>query len=223
MSFEGLVVLDAWPVVEYFAGNEPAAGQVEALLDDDSTLAVMSSVNYAEVYSAVAAKAKDFAVATSFMESLRGVVSVVEPPPEVAEVAALVKHCYHMSLGDCFAVATAMFLSSGLWGYQRLWHAGGGPTSFVELWTGDGELLCDERVWRVRDLLTAATKRQHDEAVAAGKKKVGLRAGTEKGFSMLLHPSGPVISSQEHKTAELFKGGARGRGRWGLHRLRRRD
>ncbi len=198
-----MVVLDAWPVVEYYAGNDPSASEVETLLSDYSTAAVMSAVNHAEVYSAIATNAHDFSVASHFMASLRGVVSVVEPSPEVAELAALVKHCYHMSLGDCFAVATAISLSSDLWFTQTEWNTGSGSASLVELWTGDCELICENRVWNVRDLRTSETQLRHATAVDEGRKKAGFRAGTQKGFSMLVHPSGPVLAAQASSGVKL--------------------
>lgn len=198
------MVLDAWPIVEYYGGNDPSAETVEELLSDISTAAVISSVNFAEVYSAVATKVQDFAVASHFVRKLKEVVHVVEPSPEISELAALIKHCYHMSLGDCFAAATAIAFSSGLWFSKTRWYSDDQPTSFVELWTGDCELICENRVWRVRDLRTSNQQMQHATAIADGKKKAGLRAGTAMGWSILNHPSGPVLIAQGSVEAELL-------------------
>ena len=50
--------------------------------------------------------------------------------------------------------ATAISLSSGLWPGDKLSIHDGEPASHAELWTGDSELICENRVWRVRDLRT---------------------------------------------------------------------
>lgn len=196
MSAVSLVVLDAWPVVEYYEGNDPSAAAVEGLLEDDSVAAVMSSVNVAEVYSAVASNVENFYKALVFMRDLREVVSVLEPTFEIAELAALLKHCYHMSLGDSFAAATSIAFSSGPWPWTADGQPGEEPESYIEMWTGDSELVCANRVWRVRDLRTPAQQQGHASAISRGSKKVGLRANARTGWSMLRHPSGMVYAAQ---------------------------
>ena len=181
-------MLDAWPVVEYYDGNDPSAIEMDRLLSDKTTEAVMCSVNFAEVYSAMASNARDFTVAMRFVESLKGVVTIEEPSAEVAKVAALVKHCYHMSLGDSFAAATAISRSSGLWLSNTRSASEGQPAEYVPLWTGDSELLSDDRVWEVHDLRSVERKSQHETDIAAGRRKAGRRPGTENGWSILTHP-----------------------------------
>ena len=154
-------MFDAWPVVEYYAGNDPSAAEVEKLLSSDSTAVVISAVNYAEVYAAIATITRDFSAGDDFMESLKGVLSVVDPSPEVSALAALVKHCYLMSLGDCFAAATAISLSSGLWPWKEQYNPRVDPASHAELCTGDCELICENRVWQVRDLRTEDQRKLH--------------------------------------------------------------
>ena len=182
------MVLDAWPVVEYYDGNDPSAIEMDRLLSDKTTEAVMCSVNFAEVYSAMASNARDFTVAMRFVESLKGIVTIEEPSAEVAKVAALVKHCYHMSLGDSFAAATAISRSSGLWLSNTRSAFEGQPAEYVPLWTGDSELLSDDRVWEVHDLRSVERKSQHETDISAGRKKTGRRTGTERGWSILTHP-----------------------------------
>lgn len=47
------VVLDAWPVLEHYAGKEPSASEVQRLLRTTDTPAIMSTVNFAEVCSSL--------------------------------------------------------------------------------------------------------------------------------------------------------------------------
>lgn len=198
------MVLDAWPVVEYYEGNDPSAAGVEGLLDDDSVAVVMSSVNVAEVYSAVASNAENFHEALVFMRDLREVVSVLEPTFEIAELAALLKHCYHMSLGDSFAAATSIAFSSGPWPDEQDEE----PESYIELWTGDLELMCAYRVWRTRDLRTSTQQQRHASAISRGNKSVGLRTNAHMGLSMLRHPSGMVYEAQRSIQPEMSGEGA---------------
>ena len=44
LNFSNVVVLDAWPVVEYYVESDPSAVEVEKLLSGDSTVVVMSSL-----------------------------------------------------------------------------------------------------------------------------------------------------------------------------------
>ena len=196
MRVGNLVVLDAWPVVEYYEGYDPSASEIEVLLDDDSVTVVMSSVNVAEIYSAVAGNVEDFNKALVFMRDLREVVSVLEPTFEIAELAALLKHCFHMSLGDSFAAATSIAVSSGPWPRASFAQGEKEPELYVELWTGDSELVCADRVWRVRDLRTPTQQQGHASAISRGSKKVGLRTNAFMGWSMLRHPSGMVYDAQ---------------------------
>ena len=47
------VVLDAWPVPERYAGNEPSVTAIESLLSTGDTPAIISAVNFGEVYSSL--------------------------------------------------------------------------------------------------------------------------------------------------------------------------
>lgn len=106
MSSEKLVVLDAWPVVEYYDGKNPSAIEMDRLLSDKTTEAVMCSVNFAEVYSAMASNARDFTVAMKFVESLKGVVTIEEPSAEVEPPQVLRSLCQSMGLGRVISPAT---------------------------------------------------------------------------------------------------------------------
>ncbi len=127
------MVLDAWPVIEHYDGNDPAASEVGLLLRRPGGLRpVISAVNFAEIcYSLANRYGTDAAERES--QTLHAVLRIEPPGPSTALVASWIKHTYEMSLGDTFAAATAIR------------HG-------VELWTGDAELLCTDRVWAVRDL-----------------------------------------------------------------------
>ena len=126
------VVLDTWPLIEHYEGNEPAAAQVDELLARRRPWPVMSAVTFAEVLYTLA-NLYGASAAEEETRQLRRLLRVATLDIRTAEVAAWVKHTYRMSLGDTFAAATAIR------------HG-------VELWTGDCELLCPDRVWAVRDL-----------------------------------------------------------------------
>ena len=116
----------------------------------------MSMVNFSEVHSSLL---RDRGPEAADQDTLwlRQLLVLEPTTPEVVTVAARIKCAYYMSLGDAFAAATAMI------------HA-------VPLWTGDAELLCEDRTWDTRDLRDASRQQQHAERIDAGKLKVGRRA-----------------------------------------------
>lgn len=130
---DAAVVLDTWPVMGLYAGTEPAATQLGELLSRrPGPRAVISAVNFAEACYILA---NDYGADAALERAryLRRALWVEEVDTRTAQTAAWIKHTYRMSLGDTFAAATAIR------------HG-------CELWTGDAELLCDDRVWTVRDL-----------------------------------------------------------------------
>ena len=157
MSDSAPVVLDAWPVVEHYKRNDPATSAMDELLSPDNTRrTIMSTVNRSEVYRAVLL-AGGRQAANEFADDIGRLVVLESPPDERGDVAALIRSTYHMSLGDSFAVATA--LDRG-----------------AVLWTGDAELLCDGRIWDVEDLRSETIREKHAAAVTRGTKKIGFRS-----------------------------------------------
>lgn len=149
-------VLDAWPVLERYAGNEPSATAIEVLLSTGNTPAIMSTVNFGEVYWSLL-RDRGPEVAERDAAWLRQLLVLEPVTVELAVAAARIKCAYRMSLGDAFAAATAMI------------HA-------APLWTGDAELLCEDRTWQVSDLRDDDRRRQHSERIAAGRLRVGRQA-----------------------------------------------
>lgn len=149
-------MLDAWPVVEHFKGGEPAAAELaELLVHNRSRPPVMSAVNFTEVCAELAGRVGPVATMQA-ADDLRRLVSVRPPDHRIAQAASWLKHAYYMALGDTYAAATAISLDA-------------------ELWTGDPELLCADRIWRARDLRPPDRVR-HQPAVA--RKKTGRRPAT---------------------------------------------
>lgn len=130
-----LVVLDAWPVIEHYEGNDPASAQLTALLAQRRPRPVMSAATFTEVQYALANRHGSDAAEHEAGDLLH-LVRVEPLDALTATTAARIKHAYRMSLGDAFAAATAI-------------------RHRTELWTGDPELLCPDRVWEVLDLRSA--------------------------------------------------------------------
>ena len=150
-------MLDAWPVVEHFEGSEPAASEMaELLMRSRVRPPVMSAVNFTEVCANLAGQVGPSATMQA-ADDLRRLVSVRPPDHRIAQAASWLKHAYYMALGDTYAAATAISLNA-------------------ELWTGDPELLCDERIWRARDLRPLDVRVRQQPA--AGRKKTGRRPAT---------------------------------------------
>ena len=132
-------MLDAWPIVEYYQGREPAVSAVADLLGDRRRPRVMSVVNFTEVCSAISVRIGADAGARA-ARHLRRLIVLEDATRDIAEVAARLKHAYYMALGDTFAVATAI-------------------SHNAPVWTGDAEILCAGRFWSVVDLRDEATRR----------------------------------------------------------------
>lgn len=150
------VVLDAWPILERYVGNEPSATAIESLLSTGDPSAIMSTVNFGEVYWSLL-RDRGPEVAERDAAWLRQLLVLEPVTVELAVAAARIKCAYHMSLGDAFAAATAMVHDA-------------------PLWTGDAELLCEDRTWQVSDLRDGDRRRQHSDRIAAGKLRVGRQA-----------------------------------------------
>lgn len=152
------VVLDAWPLVEYFYGREPSASAVGSLFRPDSpTVPRLSAVTLSEVYY-VLAQNRGSRFADDAIAAVRDLARVDAAGPHQALAAGWLKCTYHMSLGDTYAAVAAVEHEAALW-------------------TGDAELLFDGCPWDVEDLRDDHTREQQQQAVAAGRKKIGPRAG----------------------------------------------
>ena len=97
------VCLDAWAILAWLDGEEPALSRIEALVPERPTA---SWINVVEVYYRVE-RDHGRAAADDTLGSLRGVLSLDLPgTARMIEVARL-KARTAIALGDCFAIATA--------------------------------------------------------------------------------------------------------------------
>lgn len=170
------VVLDSWPLIESYAGNEPAKSTLNQLLDGPGARPTISAVTFTEVCYIFA---RDYGqpAAAARADYLHDLLNIEPLDPATAEAAAWVKHVYDISLGDSFAAATA------------LKHG-------AALWTGDPELLCPDRVWGVLDLRAPAARnvcpprRRAAAAHLSDQQLVSLIAGP-------LHAAEPIAAPQQ--------------------------
>ncbi len=127
------VVLDAWAIVAYYQGQEPARSAVEALVSSRAVpLPAMSVMAHMEIFTSVVPEV-GLQLARKFHAPLREFVQVIELDASVSDAMVMVMAAYWMSMAESMAVVTAL-------------------RHDAELWTGDPKLLCDDRIWRVRDL-----------------------------------------------------------------------
>jgi PIN domain nuclease of toxin-antitoxin system len=97
------VCLDAWAILAWLDGEEPALSRIEALVPDRP---VASWVNIVEVYYRVERDHGRLA-ADDALASLRASLSLDLPGTARMVEAARLKARVPIALGDCFAVATA--------------------------------------------------------------------------------------------------------------------
>ena len=149
------VVLDAWPLLRAYGGEEPARSALHELLHDDSRTAVMNTVNLSEALGALLQQFGPEA-ADSQERSLRELVEIEPSSADVAVCAGRVHLGWYVSQADSMAVATA------------LQHE-------APLWTGDAELLNYDRSWLAVDLRDPARRdlQEHNRSPRAliGRKR----------------------------------------------------
>jgi uncharacterized protein with PIN domain len=97
------VCLDSWAVLAWLDGEEPALSRVERSLADRP---VVSWVNLVEVYYRVA-RDQGQGAAEETLGDLRGALAPDLPGTARMIEAARLKARAPITLGDCFAVATA--------------------------------------------------------------------------------------------------------------------
>lgn len=123
-------VLDSWAVLRYLEDNDPAAGDVAALLATERP--VMSWINLGEVFYVLRRSVGEDA-ASSTVRDLRDVVVAELPDDQLVLQAGRIKSDHPLAYAEAFAAATAQ-------------------AHDADLWTGDPELLIARAPWRWRDL-----------------------------------------------------------------------
>lgn len=96
--------LDAWVVIDFLEGREPARTRVLELLDDERPL--MSWINLGEV-AYVLHRCAGVEIARQRIAEMRGDLTLDLATPERVLEAAEIKAEHRMSFADAFAVATA--------------------------------------------------------------------------------------------------------------------
>ncbi len=107
-------VLDAWAIMAWLKGQQPAAERVRLLLDaaDKHELA-MNIVNLGEVFY-LSVKARNLAYGERVLENLRPRLLIVSASDELVMMAATFKARYPISYADGFAAATAIIRGESL-------------------------------------------------------------------------------------------------------------
>jgi predicted nucleic acid-binding protein len=111
-----VLVLDAWAVMAWLKGQQPAADQVRLLLETaeqrEHRLA-MNIVNLGEVFH-LSVKARDLAYGRRVLETLHTRVTTVSAHDELVMLAATLKARHAISYADGFAAATAILQEAPL-------------------------------------------------------------------------------------------------------------
>jgi uncharacterized protein with PIN domain len=128
------VCLDAWAVLAWLDGEQPAQREVEAVLDERP---LISWVNAVEVYYRLE-RDHGRSTADDVLHALRSALELELPTQSRLIETARIKASIPIALGDCFALATA-------------------AAHNLQLFTGDPEILDrDDLPCDVKDLLPNA-------------------------------------------------------------------
>jgi uncharacterized protein len=112
----GDLVLDAWAVMVWLKGQQPAADRMRRLLeaaDRRERRLSMSIVNLGEVFY-LCVKARDMAYGRRVLETLHPRVMTISAHDEVVMLAATLKARHAISYADGFAAATALLQDAPL-------------------------------------------------------------------------------------------------------------
>lgn len=113
MRSSGNLVLDAWALLAYLQGEEPAASRVRTVLSEAEARRLrifVSIINVGEVYYTIG-KRRGEAEAEETLEELRHLPLTILPvTPETVIKAARLKIHYALSYADAFAAVTAQDL-----------------------------------------------------------------------------------------------------------------
>jgi len=110
------LILDAWAIMAWLKGRQPAAERVRLLLDEADRRErklVMNIVNIGEVFY-LSVKARDLGYGERVLENLRSRIATVPAGNELVLRAANLKARHPISYADAFAVATAIGRNSPL-------------------------------------------------------------------------------------------------------------
>jgi len=110
------LVLDAWAVMVWLKGQQPAGERVRALLqaaDRRECRLSMNIVNVGEVFY-LSVKARNLAYGQRVLQTLQPRVTTVSAHDELVMLAATLKARHAISYADGFAAATAMLQGAPL-------------------------------------------------------------------------------------------------------------
>jgi predicted nucleic acid-binding protein len=109
-------VLDAWAVLAWLKGQQPAAERVRLLLqaaERREQKLLINVVNLGEVFY-VCVKARDLAYGERVVDALRPRLAVVSATDSLVMTAAALKSRHAISYADAFAAATALLRDAPL-------------------------------------------------------------------------------------------------------------
>jgi|SRR5208337_2800394 len=112
----GDLVLDAWAVMVWLKGQQPAADRMRALLeaaDRRQRRLAMNIVNLGEVFY-LSVKSRDLAFGRRVLETLQPRVTTISAHDELVMLAATLKARHAISYADGFAAATALLQDAPL-------------------------------------------------------------------------------------------------------------
>ena len=104
------LVLDAWAIMAWLKGQQPAAERVRLLLDAADRRErglIINIINLGEIFY-ISVKARDVDYGERVLRNLRSRVSTIAASDQLVMQAAHLKARYAISYADAFAAATAM-------------------------------------------------------------------------------------------------------------------
>jgi len=111
-----MMVLDAWAIMAWLKGHQPAADRVRYMLEAAERREqkhLINIVNLGEVFY-VSVKAQDLAYGELVLEMLRPRLTIIPASDRLVMAAATLKSRHSISYADAFAAATALLRDAPL-------------------------------------------------------------------------------------------------------------
>lgn len=111
------IVLDAWALLAYLQGEEPAASRVKTVLQEAEARRVtlyISLINVGEIFYIIGRRQREEAAEETLEELHQLPLTIVPPEPDTVMKAARLKMYHALSYADAFAAVTAQTFNGTL-------------------------------------------------------------------------------------------------------------
>ncbi len=143
------VVLDSWVVAQHLKTRALVSHELRSLLSKEVPEGSRMSMATIGELESVLSRMFPVDEVDGLIDDLIAALRIVRTNLPVHRAAARIRQFYRMSFADSYVAATAVLFDG-------------------EVWTGDRELLCTDRIWHVRDVRSEQDRQREVKPKAVG-------------------------------------------------------